>query len=145
MDPLAATRVADLVSAVEQGDAEYIDRMLALQVQVDEPDVLTGNSALHAAVLYHLELLPALLKHAANPDALDVGGATPLSCVLHELGEGPVGARRQQLVEAAAHLLHAGADPRAGASDQSALELARLYELPDVEALLVNAGAAVTQ
>ena len=142
MDPLAATRVADLVSAVEQGDAEYVNKMLALRVQVDEPDVLTGNSALHAAVLYHVELLPALLKQAGNPDALDAGGATALSCVVHELSDAPEAARRQQLMEAAARLLDAGADPRAGASDQAALELARLYELADVEALLMNACTA---
>ena len=138
MDPLAATRVADLVSAVEQGDADYVNKMLAVHAHVDEADVLTGNSALHAAVLHHVELLPALLEHAGNPDALDAAGATPLSYVVHELGDAPDAARRRQLVDAATRLLRAGADPRAGASDQSALELARLYELPEIEALLMH-------
>ena len=145
MDPLAATRVADLVSAVEHGDADYVNKMLALHAPVDAADVLTGNSALHAAVLYHVELLPELLKHADNPDALDIGGATPLSCVVHELSDTSDASRRQQLVDAATHLLRAGADPRAGASDQSALELARLYELPEVEALLVRGCAVAMQ
>lgn len=136
MDPLVTSRIADLVSAVEQGDAEFVNKLLALRAQVDVPDLLTGNTALHAAVLCHVELLPALLKHARNPDAPDAGGATPLSCVVHELADAADPARRQRLIDAAERLLNAGADPGAGASDQSALELARLYELSDVEALL---------
>ena len=138
MDPLLTTRVADLVSAVEQGDADYVGKMLALRVRVDAPDLLTGNCALHAAVLFHLELLPMLLKHAQDPDALDAGGSTALACVVHEIADAQDAARRTQLVGAAEQLLRAGADPRAGVAEQSALVLARLYDMPDVEALLAR-------
>ena len=136
MDPLVTSRVADLVSAIEQGDADYVGKLLALRVRVDAPDLLTGNTALHTAVLFHVELLPMLLPHAEDLDALDVGGSTALACVVHEIADAADPARRQQLIDAAGQLLHAGADPRAGVSDQSALALARLYEMPDVEALL---------
>lgn len=136
MDPLVTTRVADLVSAVEQGDADYVGKMLALRVRVDTPDLLTGNCALHTAVLHHIELLPMLLPHAEDPDALDVGGSTALACVVHELADATDPARRQQLIDAAGQLLQAGANPHAGVAEQSALALARLYEMPDVEALL---------
>jgi len=63
--------------------------------------------------------------------------ATPLSEVVHELAEQPDAERKQRLFEAIDLLLRAGANPRSGVSDQSPLELARLYSMPEVEQALL--------
>lgn len=137
MDPLNASLLTDLVSATEQGDVEHVRRLLALGVRPDVIDLSSGWSALHSSVLHSPLLLPTLLEYTANPDAPQVMGGTPLSYVIHELGEQPDTKRKQQLFEAIDVLLQAGASPNVGGNDQTALELARLYKMPDVENALL--------
>jgi ankyrin repeat protein len=136
IDPLNDALLADLVSATKQGDAEQVRLLLGLGVRPDVVDHISGWSALHMSVLYNPLLLPTLLEHTSNPDLPKVMGGTPLSYVVHELGEKPDAERRQELFEAIALLLQAGANPKSGATDQTAIELARLYHMPDVEAAL---------
>lgn len=136
MELLAASLLRDLVSAVTHGDVEQVELLLDQGVPPDVIDQASGWSALHAAVL----LLEVLLAFARSPDAPEVMGGTPMSYVLHELGEPVSPARRDELLGALASLLAAGASPRAGGVDQTPLELARLYRLRDVESLLSEAG-----
>ena len=139
MDPLSDSLLIDLVSATEQGDVEHVRRLLALGVRPDVIEHSSGWSALHKSVLHDPRLLPTLLEYTANPDAPQVMGGTALSYVVHELGENPDDNRKQQLFEAIEVLLHAGANPQTGAPDQTALELAALYNMPDVyDALLAQ-------
>src|SRR6185369_1425052 len=111
---------------------------LGLGVRPDVIDRSSGWSALHKSVLYNPLLLPTLLEHTADPDAPKVMGGTPLSYVVHELAEKPDDQRKQQLFEVVTLLLRAGASAESGAVDQTPLELARLYRMPDVEAALVD-------
>ncbi|SFK96736.1 ankyrin repeat domain-containing protein [Lysobacter sp. cf310] len=140
MELLAASLLRDLVSAVTQGDAEQVELLLVRGVPPDVIDQAAGWSALHAAVLHNPQLLKVLLAFARSPDAPEVMGGTPMSYVLHELGEAASPARRDELLMALASLLAAGASPRAGGVDQTPLELARLYRLRDIESLLSEAG-----
>src|ERR1700750_2866398 len=119
-DPLSRSRLADLVSVLERGDTESVNLLLSLGVPPDVVDPSSGWSALHAAVLFKIELLPTLLEHSADPDPL-AGAATPLAHVVHELAEKPDAGRRQALLDAIKLLLSAGADPRAGGPAQTAL------------------------
>ena len=145
MNPLDRPLLIDLVAAVEQGDEDHARQLLALGVRPDVIESTSGWSALHASILHAPSLLPLLLAHSAEPDGPQVLGGTPLSYVVHELGERPDAPRRQQLFEAMDLLLAAGADPMCGGSNQSALELSRLYRMPDVEAwLLKNSRAGRT-
>jgi hypothetical protein len=138
MDPLSRSLLVDLVSATEQGDAERVRDLLSIGVPPDVIDIESRWSALHASVIHNPMLLATLLGHTRNPDGPRVLGGTPLSYAVHELGEKPNPERKQQLLRAIELLLQSGADPTCGASDQSALELSRLYGMPDVEALLVQ-------
>jgi ankyrin repeat protein len=141
MTPFERSRIADLVAATKRGDVEYVDQLLAQGVRPDVIDLASGWSALHAAVLSAPELLPALLEYSADPDRPMVMGGTPLSYVIHELAEKPSDDRRQKLVGALHVLLDAGANPSAGAPDQSAHELAHLYGLDEIKPLLVKGVA----
>jgi ankyrin repeat protein len=137
MDPLSDSLLVDLVSATKRGDVEHIRRLLALGASphVIEPE--SGWSALHTSVLYNPLLLPTLLEYTADPDAPWVMGGTPLSYVVHELAEDPDDKRKQELFEAIAVLVQAGANPECGGADQTALELARLYGRRDIEDALL--------
>jgi hypothetical protein len=138
MNSLQRSLLSDLVAVTVQGDAEQVRRLLSLGVRPDAIDKSSGWSALHASVLHNPSLLPTLLKFTETPDSPLVMGGTPLSYVVHELGENPDPDRRQSLFEAIGLLMHAGANPQCGGSDQTALELARLYKMPEVEALLLK-------
>ena len=138
MGPLSRSLVRDLVSAIEQQDTERVGHLLSMGVPPDAIDIHSSWSPLHASVVYSPTLLAPLLAHTHNPDGPQVLGGTPLSYVVHELGEEPSPERKQQLLGALELLLQAGANPKCGASDQTALELSRLYGLCDVEALLLK-------
>ena len=139
-DPLVRSLLQDLVLAVTEGDAEHVQTLLLQGVRPDIIDLASAWSALHAAVLSNVKALDTLLPFARSVDGPRVGGATPLSYVVHELGESPSPERRKDLLDALKTLLAAGANPRAGAPDQSALELASLYGFPDVESMLMEAA-----
>jgi ankyrin repeat protein len=141
MDSLNRSRIMDLVSATQRGDVAWMNQLLALDVRPEEIDLSSGLSALHAAVLFKPENLPTLLAHCRNPDYPRVMGGTPLSYIVHELGDQPNAARRNALLKAMNQLLRVGASPHAGGSDQTPLELARLYGLRDVEALLIEGAS----
>ena len=137
MGPVSASLLSDLVHATEHGDVEHVRRLLALGVRPDVIDLSSGWSALHSSVLHNPLLLPTLLEYTADPNAPQVMGGTPLSYVVHELGEHPDAGRKQKLLDAIDLLLRAGADPKGGGGDQTALELARLYKMSDVENALL--------
>lgn len=136
MNPLSASLVSDLVSATERGDSEHVRELLLRGAKPDVIDMTSGWSALHSSVLHCPLLLATLLEYTTAPDAPQVMGGTPLSYVVHELGENPDPQRRQQLFDAINLLLRAGANPKCGGPDQAALELARLYKMPEVESVL---------
>jgi hypothetical protein len=140
MNPLSASLLSDLVSATERADVEHVRELLSLGVRPDLIDMMSGWSALHSSVLHCPLLLATLLEYTAAPDEPQVMGGTPLSYVVHELGENPDPQRRQQLLDAINLLLRAGANPKCGGADQTALALARLYKMPDVENFLLVQG-----
>jgi hypothetical protein len=124
----------DLVEAVTSRDDTQVDRLLLLGVP---PDVIEPGgtwSALHAAVLFNVQVLPKLLSYSRDPDAPQVLGGTPLSYVVHALGEKPDSERKAELFVAMQLLKDRGASALAGGADQRPIELARLYGMPDVEA-----------
>jgi len=141
MDSLTRSLLHDLVAATEVGNVEAMQTLLTPGVRPDIVDIHSGWSALHAAVLsLHPGTLEQLLRHCDNPDRPTVGGGTALSYAIHELGESPAAQKRAALLAAVQNLLAAGADPKAGAPDQTALELVRMYRLDDVEPLLTGLG-----
>jgi hypothetical protein len=131
----------DLVAATQIGNVEAMHTLLKRGVRPDVVDIHSGWSALHAAVLsLHPGTLELLLRHCDNPDGPTVGGGTALSYAIHELGESPASEKRKALVTAVHNLLAAGADPKAGAPNQTALELVQMYRLDDIEPLLRGLG-----
>ena len=133
MSVVSDSLLKDLIAAVKSRDDAHIDCLLSLGVS---PDVIEPGdtwSALHAAVIFNIGALPKLLSHSRDPDAPQVLGGTPLSYVVHELGEKPEPARRAELFVAMRLLKDKGASALAGGPDQRPMELARLYEMPDVE------------
>ena len=136
MDPLSTSLLLDLLAATEDGNVAEMRRLLALGVKPDVAAPSSKWSALHTCILYNPSLLPILLEYTSAPDSPWVMGGTPLSYVVHELGENPSTERRQELFQAISLLLRAGADPRCGGSDQSPLYLSRMYEMPEVEMAL---------
>ena len=141
MDPLSQSLLQDLISATRLGDLEAIERLLALGVRPNVIDIHSRLSALHAAVMYQVGTLELLLRHCDDPDRPTILGGTALSYAIHELGESPPPEKREALLGAIKALLEAGANPRYGAADQTALELVRLYGLKDVESLLTGGAA----
>lgn len=89
----------------------------------------------------HVETLEVLLRYWDDPDRPKVFGGTALSYAIHELGNSPAPEKREALLGAVRSLLAAGAGPKVGASDQTALGLVRLYRLKDVEPLLTGSAA----
>lgn len=140
MDLLSSLLVPDLVSATERGDSERMRELLMRGAKPEVIDRSTGWSALHSSVIHCPWLLATLLEYTSAPDEPQVGGGTPLSYVVHELGESPDLKRRLQLFVAVQILLRAGANPKCGGPDQTALGLARLYKMPDVEKVLLGQG-----
>jgi hypothetical protein len=150
VQPLRRSLLMDLIDAVSSGSVDDVQRLLAAGVAVDVEFPAPGGaphpaySALHAAAFRaDPQILEILLSHCQDPDSARLGGATALAYVVHELGDlgsDPAIAmsRRVSLVKALSMLLRAGADPMSGATDQRPLELARMYGLDDVEALLVQ-------
>lgn len=141
MNPLNIALHSDLVLATKAGDTQRATELLSIGVRPDIVDSSSGWSALHAAVVFNTDSLGVLLEHCIDPDGPKVGGGTPLSYVIHELGENPGANRRQRLIDALNMLLSAGASPSAGGPDQTALELVRLYRLPDIELILMRSVA----
>ena len=139
VDSLRRSLLQDLVSAVTRGDSEHVQTLLLQGVRPDIIDLASGWSALHAAVLYNVKALDTLLPYARSLDGPQVMGGTPLSYVVHELKESPSPERSKDLMDALKTLLAAGANPRAGGPDQSALELAWLYGFGDIESMLMEA------
>ncbi|MGB6030297.1 hypothetical protein ACVCL3_05160 [Rhodanobacter sp. UC4437_H4] len=144
MDPLDQSLLMDLVLAIKDGEEERVHQLLTLGVPPDRIDKSSGWSALHASVLYNTVFLPALLQRTLNPDAPTVLGGTALSYAVHELGENPSIERQRQLHDAIGLLRRSGANPKFGGPDQSALELSRLYRMPDVEQLLLQSVGGAT-
>jgi hypothetical protein len=140
MESFENSRVADLVSAIQQNDEQRVNMLLELRVQPDTVDIGSGYSALHAAAVFAPNILPVLLPHCAHPDSAVVMGGTALSYVVHELGECPDAERQKALLNAAEQLLKSGAKPWIKDTDQSPMSLARAYNLPDVEELLLHYG-----
>lgn len=139
MDSLSQSLLQDLVAATDIGNVDAMQTLLTRGVRPDIVDTHSGWSALHAAVLsLHPGTLELLLRHCDNPDRPTVGGGTALSYAIHELGESPASEKREALLAAVQKLLAAGADPKAGASDQTPLELVRMYQLDDIEPLLTD-------
>jgi ankyrin repeat protein len=139
MDSLSRSLLQDLVAATKVGDVEAMQTLLTRGARSDIVDTDSGWSALHAAVLFlHPGTLELLLRHCDNPDRAMVGGGTALSYAIHELGESPASEKREALLAAVQNLLAAGADPKVGGPDQTALELVRMYRLADIEPLLAG-------
>jgi hypothetical protein len=91
------------------------------------------------AVVKRKSFVRQLLAHVAHPDREEVFRTTPLSYVIHELGDGPAEPKRTQLVAVVRSLLEAGANPRGGSDrHQTPLALAREYGMEDVSALLAE-------
>ena len=134
MDVLDRSLLIDLVSATKAGDLGRIRLLLDRGVRPDVVDSESGLSALHAAVMFHTEALEIMLPYARSLDRAIIGG-TALSYVVHEFADSKDEERRAELISALKVLLRAGANPQAGGADP-ALGLARLYNLPDLEALL---------
>lgn len=137
-DPLADSFLRDLIEATRTGDLERMDHLLSSGIRPDARETISGDSALHAAMAHHPELVARLLPFAVDPDAPRAGIGTPLAHVVQELGENPPPAVRQKLLQAMKELLAAGADPWYRGTDYSPVELARLHELPEIEALLLG-------
>lgn len=137
MSLLGALLVPDLVSATERGESARVRELLLRGAKPDVIDGVTGWSALHSSILHCPWLLATLLEYTTAPDEPKVGGGTPLSYVVHELGENPEPMRRQHLFAAIHLLLRAGANPQCGGPDQTAIGLARLYKMPEIEKVLL--------
>lgn len=141
MNPLDKAFLSDLVLATKAGNTPRVTELLSIGVRPDIVDASSGWSALHAAVVFNSDSLSVLLEHCIDADGPKVGGGTPLSYVIHELGENPSTNRRQRLIDALNMLLRAGASPSVGGPDQTALELVRLYQLPEIEVMLMGSAA----
>lgn len=132
MNTLNDSMLRDLVAAVTEKDTEGIRRLLALGVEPDRFDVVSGWSALHAAVAHFPKALTLLLRCTRDPDLPRVCGITPLASSVVELGEKPDPHRTKELILAIRLLLESGADPAGGGHDHSPLPLARRYDLPGI-------------
>jgi len=72
-DPAGAFR-----SAAEAGDLGTLDRLLAMQPDINARDA-TGRTALMLAILHgQTDAVSALLAYGADPNAADTHGTTPL-------------------------------------------------------------------
>ncbi|MCY7338097.1 MAG: ankyrin repeat domain-containing protein [Chamaesiphon sp.] len=136
MDIILRSLLRDLVSAVEQNDREQIELLLSDGLQADVPDRFGVRTAFLAAVKAgNLEIVRWLIRDVHHPDLSD-NNNTPLSYVIHQLGEAPSPVIRQHWLEMMECLLEAGADPTAGDRDGKPIVLSRLYGMKDIEAIL---------
>jgi hypothetical protein len=136
MDIILRSLLRDLVSAVEQNDREQVELLLSNGLQADVPKEFGVRTAFLAAVeAGNLEIVRWLIKNGHHPDLSD-NNNTPLSYVIHQLGEAPSTVMRQHWLDMMECLLEAGADPTAGDRDGKPIVLSRLYGMKDIETIL---------
>jgi ankyrin repeat protein len=136
MDIIIRSLLRDLVSAVDQNDSEQVELLLSNGLQADVPDGFGVRTAFRAAVeAGNLEIVRWLIKDVHHPDLSD-NNNTPLSYVIHQLGEAPSQVMRQHWLEMMECLLEAGADPTAGDRDGKPIVLSCLYGMKDIKAIL---------
>ena len=139
MDMILRSLLRDLVLAVEQNDREHVELLLSSSLWANAPDGFGRKSAFFAAVESgQLEMVHWLIEHMPHPDFpdIDIGNSTPLSYVIHELGEEHPPIIRQRWLAMMECLLEAGADPTAGTREGEPLVLSRLYGMKDIEKIL---------
>lgn len=115
-----ATRLFGMARAGEAAAlSAYVDAGVSPNLANHRGDTLVMLAAYHG----HADTVRALLQRGADPDRSNDRGQTPLAGAVFK-GE----------VAVVRTLMAGGADPRAG--QPSALATARLFERPDLEALL---------
>lgn len=136
MDIILRSLLRDLVLAVEQNDREHITLLLSKGLQADVPDGFGVLTAFRTAVeIGDLEMVRWLIGDVSHPDLTD-NKNTPLSYVVHQLGENKAPEIYQNWLKIMECLLEAGADPIAGFQDEQPLIISRLYGIEDIEVIL---------
>lgn len=136
MDIILRSLLRDLVLAVEQNDREHVTLLLSNGLQADVPDGFGVLTAFRTAVeVGNLEMVRWLIGAVSHSDLTD-NKNTPLSYVIHQLGENQTPEVLQNWLEIMECLLEAGADPKAGFQDEQPLIISRLYGMKDIEAIL---------
>lgn len=121
----------DLPAAAIAGDADAVQRLLALGLPIDAADPQGCTALLRAAGGGHLAIVQALLAGGADPGLHARTGATPLSAA--------ISMRHAGVVEA---LLQAGADSnQALPGGVTPLMLAAALGLPEIAGRLLTQGA----
>ncbi|GIX35835.1 MAG: hypothetical protein KatS3mg126_1614 [Lysobacteraceae bacterium] len=124
-------RELDLIEAAALGDADAVERLLAMGLAVSAQDAQGCTALLRASGGGHLDCVASLLEHGADPSIPARTGATCLSAAITQ--------DRRAVVE---YLLDHGADP-----DQrlpggvTALMVAAALGLPDMLRVLLARGA----
>lgn len=127
MEQLSAQELDFLASMFDfarSGDvslAKYVDQGLPVNLTNSAGDTLLILAAYHQ----HVELVDALVERGADHTRVNDRGQTALAAAVF-----------RQSRQVAERLLAAGADPALGA--QSALDIARFFELRDMQALLAE-------
>ncbi len=105
----------------------------AIDLELGSDSGRSDWTALHVAAEWdNLDAINLLLDYGANINATSQTGRTPLFCAMDEMEE----------VETAKLLINRGADVNIiGHGRQTLLHKARLYGFPDLEKLLIQAGA----
>ena len=111
------------------GDLARISELVAADLPVNLTNAAGDTLLMLAAYHRHPDLVAALLEWGADPSRVNDRGQTALGAAVFR--------RSTASVEA---LLRAGADPSAG--PRSALEVAAVFELPNMLALLTQARPA---
>lgn len=123
----------DLPAAAMAGDADAVQRLLDLGLQVDSMDAHGCTALLRAAGGGQADIVRRLLEKGADASARARTGATPLSAA--------ISMRHAPVVES---LLQAGADPdQALPGGVTPLMLAAALGLPEIAGRLLTQGAAV--
>lgn len=119
----------DVFEMARTGDLAHISELVAAGLPVNLTNGAGDTLLMLAAYHRHPDLVAALLEWGADTSRINDRGQTALGAAVFR--------RSTASVEA---LLRAGADPSSG--PRSALEVAAVFELPDMLALLTEAHPA---
>lgn len=122
-----------LCEAAAIGDLPEVDRLLDDGVHPDSSDPDRATALILAASAGHVEVARRLLAAGADPDEQDDSGITALMTCVISNGELDIGGAHPVFVELVMLLLAAGAQiDLEDENDDTALELARSYELDEI-------------
>lgn len=133
MKRLRRRRDPALCEAAAIGNLAEVERLLAAGVDPDSADCDGATALILAAFNGHVAVAGQLLAAGADPDEQEASGRTALMTVVSANCELDLGRAHPIFLELVGLLLSAGAEiDLVDENEESALDLARSYDLPEM-------------